>query len=356
MPGDHLELVDLDDAGSMSSQVVREGLLGVRGPAGPWNGARLAVESNEYDRVIRELGEHPGELDEQHLIDLALALEATGRREEALALLDRHAGQPRHRRQGYARRTDQAQLARRWPPRDAEAALELYSEALAAALEARRRRADLLPRDQRRLPRARLPPRPAPPRSAPSRRSMPASAPGRATGGWRPRGRPICTSATPTARSRPTAAAVALEPTKRRAAIGLPSGPPPVSCSGAATSATTSKRSSALSGRPAIESRKPAAARIRLASGDSTRSRIRRRVVDPTLGGLGIGDDDLVADRARDAWQELDRGEVLALVVLARASAHGRMQGCVRRRRSCAARAVNSIRPRTCRATSGCAP
>ena len=133
VPGDHLEIVEVPATGSMSVQVVAEGLQHAAAPAGPLNSARAAVASSEHDRAIRILGDDPSALDEAHLVDLALALHATGRADEAIAVLTEHAGPAGTDAQG----TLAGQLKRRWLDsghrRDAEAALELYAGALAAA-------------------------------------------------------------------------------------------------------------------------------------------------------------------------------------------------------------------------------
>jgi pimeloyl-ACP methyl ester carboxylesterase len=133
VPGDHLEIVDVQAKGSMSEQIVVEGLVGNAAPAGPWNAARVAVEQREFDRAVRELLPNVAELDEAHLVDLALALEATGRREEAVEVLREHAG----RHSTDAKGTLAGRLKRNWQTEgieaDGEAAHRLYAEGLASA-------------------------------------------------------------------------------------------------------------------------------------------------------------------------------------------------------------------------------
>ncbi len=136
VPGDHLEIIDVRDAGTMSQQVLVEGLIGAAAPAGPWNAARVAVEQHRFDRAVRELLPNAAELDERHLVDLALALEGTGRREEAIAVLREHA------RAGDtdAKGTLAGRLKRMWQLEwrrdDAEAALSLYTEGSESAVAA----------------------------------------------------------------------------------------------------------------------------------------------------------------------------------------------------------------------------
>ena len=75
--------------GTMSEQVIAEGLIGSAAPAGPWNSARVAVERREFARAIDELLPNAEKLDERHLVELALALDSNGRRDEAVDVLER---------------------------------------------------------------------------------------------------------------------------------------------------------------------------------------------------------------------------------------------------------------------------
>jgi pimeloyl-ACP methyl ester carboxylesterase len=136
VPGNHLEIVDLKAAGSMSQQVVVQGLVGSAAPAGPWNSARVAVERRDFDRAARELLPHAAELDDRHLVELALALDRTGRRDEAIVLLREHAGKDDTDAKGALG----GRLKRVWQAEgrrdDAESALELYAGGLASAAAA----------------------------------------------------------------------------------------------------------------------------------------------------------------------------------------------------------------------------
>lgn len=133
VPGNHLEIVDLTGPGSMSQQAVIEGLVGGSAPAGPWNSARVAIERGDFDRAIRTLLPRAAELDEDHLVQLALALEGSDRREEAIDLLREHAD----RHGTDAKGALAGRLKRRWltegRQRDADSALALYGEGLASA-------------------------------------------------------------------------------------------------------------------------------------------------------------------------------------------------------------------------------
>lgn len=136
VPGNHIEIVDVNEPGTMSEQVVTEGLVGNAAPAGPWNSARVAVERREFARAIDEMLPNAAKLDERHLVELALALDATGRRDEAVQILDQaaatHGTDARGTLAGRRKRNWLAEGLRD----DGEAALELYSESLAAAIAA----------------------------------------------------------------------------------------------------------------------------------------------------------------------------------------------------------------------------
>ncbi len=131
VPGSHVGIARIEASGSMSEQVLVECLVGDAAPGGPWNSARVAVEQHEFDRAVRELLPQAADLDEHHLVDLALALEGTDRRPEALALLKAHAGKHGTDAMG----TLAGQLKRTWMAKglraEAESALDLYGQGLA---------------------------------------------------------------------------------------------------------------------------------------------------------------------------------------------------------------------------------
>lgn len=85
--GNHVDIVKPTGAQSLSVQVVVRGLRGDAAVAGPWNSARVAVEANEFQRAVDLLSPHAAELDDQHLVQLALALESLGSTDDALAVL-----------------------------------------------------------------------------------------------------------------------------------------------------------------------------------------------------------------------------------------------------------------------------
>ena len=128
VPGNHLDIVKPDDVNSPSFQLLLGALVGEAAPSGARSAARLAVESRDFLRAVELLEPQKDELDDQGLVELALALEQLGRQPEAIALLEHHAGT----------RTDPmgvlaGRLKRRWlaerRQRDAERAESLYEQA-----------------------------------------------------------------------------------------------------------------------------------------------------------------------------------------------------------------------------------
>ncbi len=127
--GNHLQIVRPDDAGHLGFKVAVRALVGTGAGTGPFDAARRAVESREFQHAIDTLGPHRDELDDQALVTLALALESVGRQNEAIGLL------------ASARTTATdplgvlaGRLKRRWLAErrraDAEQSLSLYRQAL----------------------------------------------------------------------------------------------------------------------------------------------------------------------------------------------------------------------------------
>ena len=142
VPGDHLSIVgpstrdyDLfrkDGTKHPSVNVLTKHLVGEEDVAGPVNSARLAVEKNNFKRVIEELEGKEKGLDDNATVMLALAYDSLGQEEKAIALIE----------QRGERSTDlmgvlAGRLKRRWlherQQKDADRATQLYSDALAQA-------------------------------------------------------------------------------------------------------------------------------------------------------------------------------------------------------------------------------
>lgn len=135
VPGDHLEIVKPSKAQDLSLQIVLKGLIGDAAPAGPWNSARVAVESRQFHRAVRLFEPHKGELDDQALVQFALALEGIGRQADAIKVLEEQG-----RSNTDAMGVLAGRLKRRWlvarRRADAERAWELYKKAFALAVKA----------------------------------------------------------------------------------------------------------------------------------------------------------------------------------------------------------------------------
>lgn len=88
VPGDHLEIVKPANRDHQSPLLIVDALLGARRALPAVDGARLAVERGRFQDAISTLLPRVAELDNVALASLALALEAEGRRTEALEVLE----------------------------------------------------------------------------------------------------------------------------------------------------------------------------------------------------------------------------------------------------------------------------
>ena len=133
IPGNHLEICSASQASDMSIRVLVGALVGERSPGGPLNAARVAVEGREFRRAVDLMLPCAAELDDHHLVALALALDEIGRRDEAIGVLRSYAGTP------DALGTLAGRLKRVWMAegrrREAEEALELYAKGYDAAVQ-----------------------------------------------------------------------------------------------------------------------------------------------------------------------------------------------------------------------------
>lgn len=128
VPGNHLEIVKPESANDLNVQVVLKGITGAAAPAGPWNSARVAVESRDFHSAVNSLEPNKDKLDDAALVRLALALEGVGRQEDAIKVLEE-----RGRSDTDAMGVLAGRLKRRWlverQDADARKALELYTRA-----------------------------------------------------------------------------------------------------------------------------------------------------------------------------------------------------------------------------------
>ncbi len=134
IPGNHLSIVKPESADDPAVQLVIRGIDEPGVPQGSWNAipevnsARIAIERLDFRSVIDRLGLHRDDIDEAGLVDLALALDSLGKREEAIATLERRGKTGTDAMGVLAGRLKRAWI---WDRRteDAERASELYLEA-----------------------------------------------------------------------------------------------------------------------------------------------------------------------------------------------------------------------------------
>ena len=110
-------------------------LVGDAAPAGPWNAALVAIEGREFRKAIDILWPIRDELDDRSRVQLALALDSVGRRDDAVEVL----GASKEGRSDI-KGTLAGRFKRSWLAEgrlvDAKQAYELYSEGLAEAEKA----------------------------------------------------------------------------------------------------------------------------------------------------------------------------------------------------------------------------
>ena len=85
--GDHLRIVKPENRNDMGVRAVCDGIVGAA-PGGPWNSALVAVEGKQFGKAIAQLEPHADELDDAHLVQLALALDSLGQADRAVGYLD----------------------------------------------------------------------------------------------------------------------------------------------------------------------------------------------------------------------------------------------------------------------------
>ena len=127
--GDHLRIVRPESGDDMGVRAVCDGIVGGAAPGGPWNSALVAVEGKQFGKAIAQLEPHADELDDAHLVQLALALESDGQADKAVGYLN-----ARPTLGTDARGVLAGRLKRRWRAEgrkdDADEALSLYASGL----------------------------------------------------------------------------------------------------------------------------------------------------------------------------------------------------------------------------------
>jgi hypothetical protein len=133
IPGNHLTMIHPNGGGAHpAAQLLIDVLTSGGAPAGPRNCARVAVELSDFHMAIDRLLPERDDLDPHAAVQLALALDAVGRKDEAMAVLEPHAENDTDAMGTLAGRWKRRWLLHR-RRRDAERAVELYSRGLALA-------------------------------------------------------------------------------------------------------------------------------------------------------------------------------------------------------------------------------
>jgi pimeloyl-ACP methyl ester carboxylesterase len=88
IPGNHLSMLSAASADAPCVQMILQTLTRGAAPAGPRSAARLAVEEGKFHQVIETLWPIRKELDDTGIVSLGLALDAVGRRQDAIQILE----------------------------------------------------------------------------------------------------------------------------------------------------------------------------------------------------------------------------------------------------------------------------
>jgi tetratricopeptide (TPR) repeat protein len=88
IPGNHLTMLDASSVGDACVQIILQTLTRGAAQAGPRSAARLAVEEGKFHQVIETLWPIRNQLDDTGAISLGLALDAVGRRQDAIEFLE----------------------------------------------------------------------------------------------------------------------------------------------------------------------------------------------------------------------------------------------------------------------------
>ena len=90
IPGNHLSMLDAGSKDAPCVRILVDALTTGAAPAGPRSAARLALEKGAFQQAIEKLWPQRSELDDDGVTQLALALDAVGRRGEAIQVLEGH--------------------------------------------------------------------------------------------------------------------------------------------------------------------------------------------------------------------------------------------------------------------------
>jgi tetratricopeptide (TPR) repeat protein len=88
IPGNHISMLDATSADDACVQLILATLAGIGVPAGARSADRLAIEEGKFQNVIDRLWPIRSEIDAPAAVSLALALDSSGRREDAIQFLE----------------------------------------------------------------------------------------------------------------------------------------------------------------------------------------------------------------------------------------------------------------------------
>jgi pimeloyl-ACP methyl ester carboxylesterase len=88
--GNHITMLKAASAGAECVQKIVQQIAHTAAAEGPLTAARLAVQKGKFDEVVRRLTAVRDDLTDSGAVELALALDALGRRSEAMELLEQH--------------------------------------------------------------------------------------------------------------------------------------------------------------------------------------------------------------------------------------------------------------------------
>ena len=132
IPGNHLTMLDASSAADACVQIILQTITAGAAPAGPRSAARLALEEGRFQQAIDSLWPIRNDIDDGGAVSLSLALDAVGRRAEAIAFLESH-----HSQGSDPLGVLGGRYKRRWllerRRADAERAFELYRRGYEAA-------------------------------------------------------------------------------------------------------------------------------------------------------------------------------------------------------------------------------
>src|SRR3954447_21716142 len=135
VPSNHVTIIRPDAADSLAVALTVNTLCNTRLSISPLDSARLAAELKRYDEVIRTLWDKRDGLDPGGRVLLALALEATGRRKDALDVLEKGGEDSTEAMGVLAGRLKRGWLVSRQKA-DGDRALDLYTRAFEQAAAA----------------------------------------------------------------------------------------------------------------------------------------------------------------------------------------------------------------------------